>query len=120
MSNKKYDLEDRLVLFAANSARFCNDVFGTPAGDYYAHQLLQSAGSSALNFGEAQGSSTIKDYCHKASISLKELKESRVNLKILFALSLGNQEKSAVLRNECEQLIAIISTIIKNKSKSQN
>lgn len=78
MSGKKYDIEDRLVHFAANCARFCNGVFGSAAGDYYANQLLRSGGSSALNFGEAQGTNTDRDFCHKASISVKELKESRL------------------------------------------
>ena len=39
--------------------------------------LLRSAGSAALNFGEAQGTNTVKDNIHKLSISLKESKESR-------------------------------------------
>ena len=52
-------------------------------GQYYGNQIMRSSGSSALNFGEAQGTNTDRDYINKASISLKELKESRVNLKIL-------------------------------------
>ncbi len=51
-----------------------------------------------------------------AGISLKELKESRVNLKILKKLSYGDLQKRAQLLDEVEQLIKIIATIIKNKS----
>nr|WP_252730119.1 four helix bundle protein [Zobellia uliginosa] len=72
-----------MVSFAANIAIFCREIPKDFTGEYYGNQLLRSAGSSALNFGEAQGTHTSKDYVHKASISLKELKESRVNLKIL-------------------------------------
>ncbi|WP_209401459.1 four helix bundle protein [Pseudozobellia sp. WGM2] len=83
MEEKKYDLEDRLVNFAADIAIFCREIPEDFTGEYYGNQLLRSGGSAALNFGEPQGTHTNKDYIHKASISLKELKESRVNLKIL-------------------------------------
>ncbi|WP_353616819.1 four helix bundle protein [Cytophaga sp. FL35] len=51
---------------------------------------MRSGGSSALNFGEAPGTNTVRDDIFKASISLKELKESRVNLKILNKIRYGN------------------------------
>jgi len=79
--------------------------------------LLRSTGSSALNFGEAQGANTDKDYRNKASISLNELKESRVNLKILSKVDYGNASRRVELLDELEQLIRIIATIIKNKNK---
>ncbi|MEM9143383.1 MAG: four helix bundle protein [Bacteroidota bacterium] len=80
---KKFDLEDRLVYFAADVVVFCRDLPNDMTGQYYENQLLRSSGSAALNFGEAQGTSSDRDYVNKAGVSLKELKESRVNLKIL-------------------------------------
>ena len=62
-------------------------------GLYYGNQLLRSTGSTALNFGEAQGTNSDRDYINKSSINLKELKESRVNLKILNKVNYGNIEK---------------------------
>jgi len=53
MTEKKYDLEDRLVEFARNIVFFCKDLPSDRTGDYYGNQLLRSAGSAALNFGEA-------------------------------------------------------------------
>ena len=114
-AGKKFDLEDRLVDFAANIVLFCKDLPSDMTGQYYGNQLLRSAGSSALNFGEAQGTNTVKDYINKASISLKELKESRVNLKILTKVDYGNASKRVEILDELEQLIRIIATIIKNK-----
>ncbi|MGB5820243.1 MAG: four helix bundle protein [Saonia sp.] len=115
MSDKKFDLEDRLVGFAANAILFCKDLPQDMTGQYYGGQLLRSGGSAALNFGEAQGSNTNRDYIHKASLSLKELKESRVNLRILDKVSYGDSSKRIHLLDEAEQLIKIIATIIKNK-----
>lgn len=115
MSDKKFDLEDRLVGFAANAILFCKDLPRDMTGEYYSNQLLRSSGSSALNFGEAQGTNSNRDYIHKAGISLKELKESRANLKILNRVDYGSSEKRILILDEVEQLIKIIATIIKNR-----
>ncbi len=88
MVDKKFDLEDRLVVFSAKTATFCNSIPKDVAGNYYGNQLIRPSGSSALNFGEAQGTNTTKGYINKAGISLKERKESRVNLKVLRELGL--------------------------------
>ena len=115
MSDKKFDLEDRLVIFAANAVLFCRDLPPDMTGQYYGNQLLRSGGSAALNFGEAQGTNSSRDYINKATLCLKELKESRVNLKILHKVNYGENLKRLDLLNEVEQLIKIIATIIKNK-----
>ncbi|MDE3743219.1 four helix bundle protein [Maribacter polysaccharolyticus] len=115
ISNKKYDIEDRLVKLAANAILFCKDLPQDLTGQYYGNQLLRSCGSAALNFGEAQGTNTSRDYINKASICLKELKESRVNLKILHEVDYGKESKRTDILDEIEQLIRIVATIIKNK-----
>jgi len=115
IADKKFDLEDRFVSFAASVVLFCKDLPKDMPRKYYGNQLLRSGGSAALNFGEAQGTNTNRDYISKAGICLKELKESRVNLKILHKVEYGNANKRAILLDEAEQLIRIIATIIKNK-----
>ncbi|MEM0933136.1 MAG: four helix bundle protein [Bacteroidota bacterium] len=116
MSDKKFDLEDRFVGLAADIALFCKDLPCDFTGQYYGNQLLRSGGSAALNFGEAQGTYTRKDYRFKASLVLKELKESRVNLRILSRIDYGSGQIKHSLLDEIEQLVKIISTIIKNKT----
>lgn len=111
----KYDYEERLVEFAANCAKFSKSLFEDRVGNYYANQLLRSAGSSALNYGEAQGTNTTSDFIHKVSLVLKELKESRVILKILTRLELGSISIRESLLKESEELIAISATMIKNR-----
>ena len=115
--DKKFDLEDRLVNFAATAVLFCKDLPSDLTGQQYGNQLLRSTGSSALNFGEAQGANTDKDYINKASISLKELKESRVNLKILSKVDYGNASRRVELLDELEQLIELQQQLSKTKSK---
>ncbi len=109
MSGKPYDLEERLVNFAADAALFCRDIPNNFAGQYYGIQLLRSSGSSALNIGEMQGAQSDKDFRSEATISLKELKESRRNLKILTKIDYGVGSKRTNLLGEVEQLIKIIA-----------
>ena len=115
MNPMKYDLEDRLVEFAGDIVLLCKELTSDMTGNYYGNQLLRSGGSEALNFGEAQGTNTIKDNIHKLALSLKELKESRVNLRILRKVNYGDSSKNETLLGEVEQLNRIIATIIKNK-----
>ncbi|WP_394748185.1 four helix bundle protein [Spongiimicrobium salis] len=114
-TSKKFNLEDRLVDFASDIVLFFTDLPEDMTGQYYGNQILRSSGSSALNFGEAQGTITGKDYVYKASLCLKELKESRVNLKILGKVNYGDASKRKMLLDETDQLIKIMATIIKNK-----
>lgn len=115
MQGKPYDLEERLVAFASDIAIFCNSIPDDFTGQYYGHQLLRSGGSSALNFGEMQGAQSDRDFKNKATISLKELKESRINLKILSKIEYGEDNVRTALLDEVEELIKIVATIIKNK-----
>ena len=84
-------------------------------GVYYGNQLLRSSGSASLNFGEAQGTITSKDFINKMSLVVKELKESRNNLKILNYINEGDAVKRSWLTDEVEELIAIGSKMINNK-----
>lgn len=115
MTQKKFDLEERFVDLAASIAAFCHDLSNDFTGQYYGNQLLRSAGSTALNFGEAQGTNTNKDFIYRATITLRELKESRINLKILNKIAYGNKATCIDLLDEVEQLIKITATVIKKK-----
>jgi four helix bundle protein len=115
MEKKKYNLEDRLVSFAGEMILFLGSLPQNQVGGNFYSQLNRSVTSAALNFGESQGAESPRDQIHKLSISLKELKESRVALKILAYIKYGDNQKYPALLQECNELIAIIATIIKNK-----
>ena len=83
--------------------------------EYYKNQLIRSSGSSALNYGESQGTVTDKDLIFKLALVVKELKESWNSLKILNYINEGSQDFRAHLLIEVEELIAIASKIIINK-----
>jgi len=117
MREKKFDYEDRLVNFAGDSINFCKTLPSDRIGKYYFDQILRAAGSSALHYGEAQGTNTIKDFIYKVSNVVKELKETRVALRVLSYSGVGDLNLREKLLREVEELIAIGMRMILNKKK---
>ena len=116
-TEKIYNLDERLVRFAGESIFFLRKLDKLFELEYYKNQLIRSSGSSALNYGESQGTISDKDYIFKLSLVVKELKESRNSLRILKYINEGVIKSREWLLNEVEELIAIISKIIINKNK---
>lgn len=115
---KKYDFLDRLIAFAGDIILMVESLPKNLSGKYLFDQIMRSSGSSALNFGETQGTGTTKDYIAKARISLKELRETEVNLRIMKHVNYGSKDRDR-LHSESIELIKILTTIIKNR-KSQS
>ena len=112
---KIFNFEDRLVRFAGECIFFTRNLNKWFENEYYKNQLIRSSGSSSLNFGEAQGTITDKDFIFKLTLVVKELKESRNSLKILNYIKEGNENIRSLLLTEVEELIAIASKMIINK-----
>lgn len=110
----KYDLSERLEDYAADVILLFDKRPSSFAGEYLAKQLIRSACSSALNYGEALGAGTDKDKINKLRICLKELMESLRNLNIQTKAKLVSEERLRSLKDENDQLIRIIVTRIKN------
>lgn len=116
---KTYNMEDRLVQFAGEIILYCNKLPNNNTGRYYSDQMVRSAGSSALNYGEAQGTVTEKDFINKMSIVLKELKETKVSLKILDYVKYGDEPKRKLLLQESQELASISAKMILNKKRKK-
>lgn len=59
---KKYDLEERTLLFATACRDFVKKLPKTLANNEYAKQLVRSSGSQAANYIEANESLSKKDF----------------------------------------------------------
>ncbi|MCZ8195990.1 MAG: four helix bundle protein [Flavobacterium sp.] len=114
-SEKIFNFEDRLVRFAGECIFFTRNLNKSYENEYYKNQLIRSSGSSSLNFGEAQGTISDKDFVFKVGLAVKELKESRNSLKILNYIREGDETIRLLLIKEVEELIAIASKMIINK-----
>ena len=109
-----YDLEERLLNFAARIFRLAEQLPNTRAGNHVAGQLLRSGTSPLPNHGEAQAAESRDDFIHKFSICLKELRESRRWLRLIVRVPLlkDNTETESLIL-ESEQLIKIFARSIR-------
>ena len=76
----KHDLEERLINFSVLIVQLVETMPERKAANHLAGQLLRSDTSPALNYGEAQSGESRKDFIHKISIVLKELRETHICL----------------------------------------
>lgn len=82
-------------------------------------QLLRSATSVGANAEEAVGGFSKKDFIYKLQISFKEARESRYWIRILRDTDLIEQKTAKELLIEIDELIKILTAILKT-SKSKN
>jgi four helix bundle protein len=116
--DKRYDLEERLVKFAGGCIKYCITLANTFSENHLKGQFIRSASGACLNYGEAQGAESKKDFFHKNGIVLKELKGSRSTLKILAYSELGDPQIRTELLKESEELSAIFGRIITSARKN--
>lgn len=118
---KPNQLEERLIEFAIGIILLCKSMDKSFAAEHLAKQLIRSSTSVALNYGEARSGESPRDFLHKMKISLKELRESYVNLKIQKGANLINDHNElGRLIDENNQLIAIFVSSIKTASSKSN
>ncbi len=118
----KFDLEERLVSFVVLIVEIVETMPNTRARNHLSGQLIRSGTSPALNYGEAQSAESRKDFIHKMKISLKELRETFVCLKIIYRTKLyKSEEKLNAAIKENNELISIfiksVTTAQKNDTK---
>jgi four helix bundle protein len=122
--NSKYDLEFRLIRFAATVIEIAESLPPGAAGNHLASQLARSCTSPALNYGEAQSAESRNDFIHKMKIALKELRETSCCLRIIQQKKWVSDVNLAPILDENNQLIAIfvksIETAQKNNIANKN
>lgn len=114
-----FDLEERLLDYAAEIIRLTERLPHSRAGNHVAGQLLRSGTSPLPNHGEAQAAESREDFVHKLSICLKELRESRRWLRLILRVPLTRESKPVeALVSETEELIRIFHKSIRTAKSS--
>jgi len=93
------------------------------ADNYIAAHLIRCGLAPSLVYGEAQAAESRDDFIHKMKIIVKELKETRVCMKLISRkVMIKPVSKPEPLRKENEELIAIscrsIETARRNNRKA--
>jgi four helix bundle protein len=118
MENRKFDLEERLIDFVIILDEIIEQLPNTRLANHLAGQMVRSGTSPALNYGEAQSAESQKDFVHKMQIILKELRETKICLKIIIKKKYFDDDSVSSISKENEELIAIFSKSVKTaKSK---
>ncbi|MEK9138731.1 MAG: four helix bundle protein, partial [Bacteroidota bacterium] len=119
MDNRKFDLEDWLIEFSVLIIGVVETLPTTRVGNHIAGQLLRSGTAAAPEYGEAQGAESRRDFIHKLKIGLKELRETRVWLKLLKhkAITPSADVIDCALA-ECGELTAIFASSISTAKKN--
>jgi four helix bundle protein len=109
----RYDLEERLLEYAARIIRLVERLPDSRAGNHIAAQLLRSGTSPLPNHGEAQAAESRKDFIHKLKICHKELRESRRWLRLIQRVPLLKPAQVQPLADETEELIRIFAASLR-------
>ncbi|MDQ6757110.1 MAG: four helix bundle protein [Bacteroidota bacterium] len=120
MENKKFDLEDRLVKFACMCLDVCDILPNSKTGQNLEYQLSKSSTASALVYGEAQAAESKADFIHKMKVVLKEIRESRVNLRIIIEKPVISSDKVEVAFKEANELMAIFLKSIETAKQNRS
>jgi four helix bundle protein len=117
---KPFDLQQRLLLYAAKIIRLVESLPNTRAGNHMGGQLLRSGTSPLSNHGEAQAAESVNDFIHKMSICLKELRESLRWLQLIKIVPLVTSlAMTNELIEETDELIRIFVTSIQTAGKKR-
>jgi len=119
--SNRFDLEERLLEYAAMIIRLAEHLPATRAGNHIAGQLLRSGTSPLSNHSEAESAESMSDFCHKLRICLKELRESKRWLRLIHkVLEPAKPSDITLLLNETDELIRIFVASIKTAEKRKS
>lgn len=120
MSEKSYDIHERIFNFVISIVKFLNKIPKTSTNLIFIGQCTRSVTSMGVNDQEADGALTKKDFVHKFTDVRKEGKETIFWLRVIIRTNDKNYSPEGErLTSEGNEIVAIVSTIIKNASKNE-
>ncbi len=112
------DLADRTKAFALRVVQLFAALPHKTEAQVLGKQLLRSGTSVGANYREARRARSKPEFISKIGDCLKELDESAYWLDLLVESGLVPASQLAALQDECNQLLAIFTTIAKKAKAS--
>ena len=120
LSEKPYDLRERLFLFACLIIRVVQFLHTRgPVTVALSEQLLKCGTSAGANYEEADDGNSPRDKLAKRKIVLRELKETRFRLRVLRRAGFLLPAQDPVL-NEAHELVKIVAAIVQKMDKPRS
>ena len=109
------DIKKRAFSFACRVIKFYQYLARqTGAGEVLARQILRSGTSIGANLEEAAAGQSRADFVSKCNIALKEARETHYWLRLFTETGVVPSEKLDGLLRESNELVAILTAIVKN------
>jgi len=105
-------MEERFLEFAARICSLVEALPDTKTGRHIAGQMIRCGTSPAPNYAEACAAESRNDFTHKLGIVLKELRETRIWLKLTGKTASMKKTRLNPLIEECSELMNIIGASI--------
>ena len=102
-------LEDRLIKFAVRIGAVADALPDSRLRKHIAEQIVRSGTAPAPNYSEGCAAESRRDFAHKLSISLKELRKIKTWLRMTRKADLLPAERLHKITDETDQLCAIFS-----------
>jgi four helix bundle protein len=112
-SCERVDLRVRTKRFALRVIRLFAALPRRPEADVIGRQVLKSRTSVGANSREAHRARSDAEFLSKVGDCLKELDETSYWLELLVEGEIVRAARLSALQDECNQLIAILTTIAK-------
>jgi len=112
---KEKDIQKKAFLFACriiNFYRFLANQKGV--GEVLGRQVVRSGTSIGANLEEAAAGQSKADFVSKCNIALKEARETHYWLRLFKETKVVPPERLSELIEESNELVAILTTIVKN------
>ena len=105
------DLQERTACFGEAVIQFVRTIPLNAITSSVVSQLVRSATSVGANYCEADDAESKKDFRHKISICLKEIKETRHWLRMMAAVAPEFRNDARTLYKEAKELNLIFAAI---------
>ena len=114
---KRYDLEERTLVFAKRVRTFVKQLKKSIANIEDGKQVIKSSGSVGANYREANEALSKKDFSMRIKICRKEAKESEYWLSLIDTEGDRGLERERIsLKDEAMELVKIFNAILKKSS----
>jgi four helix bundle protein len=111
-------MEERFLDFAARICSLVEALPDTKTGRHIAGQMIRCGTSPAPNYAEACAAESRNDFTHKLGIVLKELRETRIWLKLTAKTASMKKSRLNPLIDECSELMNIGASIVTAKANA--
>jgi four helix bundle protein len=118
-SMKRAEMMERTKTFALRVIRLVSKLPKNQVARVIGGQLLRSGTSIGANYREASRSATKKHFTSILATSLREAEETLYWLELLAESNTIKPELLKDLRDECNQLVAILAVSVKSARQNQ-